>query len=130
LGDLRAIFSLALSQEGVAFLEGLYRDGAAPVGVVYELDFFGLRPALDVRIHADLSRIYRHFGGGISGGYQFFKAEVMGELDRLTEDGAIQIEVTSQATGAEAERSKELALSHFKERIVQEMFQPTAPSQP
>gem|GEM_PF-2478137 len=130
LGDLRAIFSLALSQHGVAFLEGLYRDGAAPVGVVYELDYFGLRPALDVRIHADLSRIYRHFGGSLGAGFKFIKAEVGAELDRLVEDGAIEIEITAQASGGEVEKSKELALSLFKDRIVQEMFRPTAPANP
>ena len=31
MNDLRSVFSLALSQSGVTFLEGLYEDGAAPV---------------------------------------------------------------------------------------------------
>ena len=50
LGDLRAIFSLSLSQEGVTFLEGLFLEKAAPIGIVYELEFYGLRPAVEARI--------------------------------------------------------------------------------
>lgn len=130
LGDLRAIFSLALSQQGVIFLEGLYRDGAAPVGIVYELDFYGLRPALDVRIHADLARIYEHFGGGLRAGYQFLKAEIAAGIDQLEETGAVDVEITAQVSGDEAQKSKELALSLFKDRIVQELFRPTAPARP
>src|SRR5690606_5498678 len=34
LGDLRTIFSLQLSQAGVSLLEGAYKSGAAPVGIV------------------------------------------------------------------------------------------------
>ncbi len=128
LGDLQSIFSLTLSQQGVTFLEGLYRQGAAPVGILYELDFHGLRPAIDVRIHADLSRIYEHFGGGLGVSYQWIKAEVGAEIDKLEETSAIEVEITSQATGDEAQKSKELALSLFKDRIVQELFRPTAPS--
>ena len=130
LGDLRTILSLALSQDGVTFLRGLYEDGAAPVGIVYELEFFGLRPAVEATVTADLSRIHEHFGGGLDVNVSWFRADIDAALDVLTEQSAIRVELTSQATGEEAQRSKELALSLFKERIVQEMFRPTAPAVP
>jgi hypothetical protein len=130
LGDLRAIFSLALSQQGVAFLEGLYRDGAAPVGVVYELAFYGLRPAVDVEITANLSRIHTHFGGGLSGQYQWFKADISAGIDYLVERNDIQIRLVSQAVGEEAQKSKELALSLFKDQIIQQLFRPTTTPSP
>lgn len=127
LGGLRAIFSLSLSQDGVSFMQGLYKDHAAPVGVVYELKFYGLRPAVQCKITADLSRIYKHFGGGLSGQYGWAKAEVSAGLDFLNEQSAIHIEMTSQAVGEEAQKSKDLAMSLFKEQIVQQMFRPTTP---
>ena len=130
LGDLRTIFSLSLSKDGVAFLQGLYANGAAPVGIVYELNFYGLRPSVEAKVTANLSRIYQHFGGGLSGQYQWFKAEIEVGLEFLQEQGAIQIELTSQAIGEEAQKSKELALSLFKDRIVQELFRPTTPAVP
>lgn len=128
LGGLRTIFSLSLSQEGVSFLQGLYRDNAAPVGVVYELDFYGLRPSVEARVTANLSRIYQHFGGGLSVSYKWVGAEIDAALDDLEEQGYINIELISQAVGEEAAKSKELALSLFKEKIIQEMFRPTSPA--
>lgn len=124
LGDLRAIFSLSLSQEGVVFLKNLYESKAAPVGVVYELAFHGLRPSVEVEVTADLARIHQHFGGNLHGQYAWFKADVEAGLDFLRERGAITIKLTSQAVGEAAEKSKELALSLFRDRIVQELFRP------
>lgn len=137
-GDLRTIFSLKLSQAGVTFLEALYQDRAAPVGIVYELKFYGLRPAVEAVIRADLARIYHHFGGRIGGQigggydsvYLWAKADVSAALDFLKEQSAIEIRLTSQATGEAAEKSKELALSLFKDRIIQEMFRPSTPQLP
>jgi hypothetical protein len=130
LGDLRTIFSLSLSQDGLTFMEGLYQDGAAPVGVVYDLSFYGLRPAVDVHITADLTRVYQHFGGGVGFQYAWVAADVQAGLDRLREQGAIKIEITSQATGDAAQKAQDLAMSLFRDQIVQQMFRPTAPSGP
>lgn len=130
LGDLRTIFSLSLSQDGLTFMQGLYQDRAAPVGVVYDLSFYGLRPAVDVHVTADLTRVYQHFGGGLSFQYQWVAADVQAGLDRLREQGAIKIEITSQATGDAAQKAQDLAMSLFRDQIVQQMFRPTAPSGP
>jgi hypothetical protein len=130
MGDLRTIFSLSLSQAGVVFLQGLYEERAAPVGVIYDLKFYGLRPSVQTVVHADLSRIHQHFGGGLQVQYQWLKAEVSAGLDFLEQRGAIEVELTSQAVGEEAQKSKELALSLFKDRILQEMFQPAVPQVP
>jgi hypothetical protein len=128
VGPLTAIFSLALSRDGVVFLEELYKQGAAPVGVVCELAFDGLRPSVHCRIHADLRSIHEHFGGGLAAQYAWARAEVEAGIDRLAQTSAVQIELTAQQSGAEADKSKELALSLFKDRIVQELFRPTAPT--
>jgi hypothetical protein len=126
LGDLRAIFSLSLSQQGVVFLEGLYADGAAPVGVVYNLTFLGLRPAVQAEVSADLSRVYLEFAAKASVTYQWFRVEVEGIISKLEEQSVIQVHLTSQAVGEEATKAKELAMSLFKDRIIQAFFQPTA----
>jgi hypothetical protein len=128
LGDLRTIFSLGLSQEGVTFLSGLYKDKAAPVGVVYELSFYGLQPSVNVEIKANLARVYQYFGGGLRGRYAWFKADISAALEKLEEQSAVEVKILSQATGEEAQKSKELALSLFRDRIIQELFRPTSPS--
>ncbi len=128
LGDLRSIFSLSLSQDGLSFMEGLYKDHAAPVGVVYDLAFYGMRPAVDVSITADLTRINKHFGGGVGVQYQWVKAEVQAGLNYLREQGAIHIKITNQATGDAAQKATDMAMSLFRDQIVQQMFRPTAPN--
>jgi hypothetical protein len=127
-GDLRSIFSLSLSQAGVTFLEALYEDKAAPVGIVYDLAYYGLRPAVQARVTADLSTIYEHFGGSVGVQIYYVKAEVEAALDKLEQDAVIKVEITSQATGDEAAKSKELAMSLFRDEIVQQLFRPTAPA--
>lgn len=124
VGGLRSIFSLSLSQEGVTFLEGLYADGAAPVGVVYDLTFLGLRPSVQAHVHADVSRIYTELGGKASVGCAYVRAEVDGVLTTLEQTGGVTVELTSQAVGPEAQAAKELALSLFKDKIIQELFDP------
>ena len=66
---------------------------------------------------ADVATIYTHFGGGLGAGCGYFRAEIDAALDRLEQDGAIKVELTSQATGPEADKSKELAMSLFKDSI-------------
>ncbi len=128
MNDLRSVFSLALSQSGVTFLEGLYEDGAAPVGIVYDLAFYGLRPSVQARVTADVSTIYQHFGGTAGVQYYYVRAEVDAALDKLQQDGVIKVEITSEATGDEAQKSKDLAMSLFRDQIVQQLFRPTAPA--
>ena len=127
-GDLRSIFSLSLSQSGVTFLQALYEDGAAPVGIVGDFAYYGLRQAVQARITADVSTIYQHFGGTAGVQYYYVRAEVDAALDKLQQDGVVKVELTSQATGEEAQKSKELAMSLFRDQIVQQLFRPTAPA--
>ncbi len=68
-GDEDAAFSLALSQEGAIILEQAYKQGAGPIGVIYELKFTGLRPALKVKITADFKRVYDGLSASLSAQY-------------------------------------------------------------
>src|SRR5262245_12575200 len=64
----RATFSARLNEDGARLVESLVRmQGPSPLGVRYELQYDGLRPALDVRIRADYKRIYQE----LSAGFQF-----------------------------------------------------------
>jgi hypothetical protein len=74
LQDQRAIFSLALSPDGVALLEDAYQSELSPIGVMYELEFSGLRPAIAIKATVDKKRVYEqlklglHIGvGSVSG---------------------------------------------------------------
>jgi hypothetical protein len=65
LQDQRAIFSLALSADAATLVEDAYASGLSPIGVMYELEFTGLRPALAVRATVDMKRAYESFKMGL-----------------------------------------------------------------
>ena len=55
-----------LSQDGATTVEKAFEAGTTPVGVIYNLKFTGMRPALDVEITADYKAIYDGLSGGLN----------------------------------------------------------------
>ena len=124
-GDNTAVFSLTLSQEGATILERAFEQGTEPVGVIYDLKFTGMRPALHVEITADLARVYNQFSAGLEAQVYFVRAGIDAAFEKLVQDGAIQIKVLD-FTGEEDEREKERwALDFFKENLLRQWFEPT-----
>ncbi|MFD4959726.1 hypothetical protein [Microbacterium sp. NPDC058389] len=124
-GDNTAAFSLTLSQEGAIILRQAFEQGTTPVGVIYDLKFTGMRPALNVEITADLSRVYDQLSGGIEAQVYFVKAGIDAAFEKLVQDGAIKIKVVD-FTGEDDEKEKERwALDFFKENLLRQWFEPT-----
>ncbi|MBO9522996.1 MAG: hypothetical protein J7518_15800 [Nocardioidaceae bacterium] len=124
-GDNTAAFSLTLSQEGAVILRKAFEQGTTPVGVIYDLKFTGMRPALNVEITADLSRVYDQLSGGVEAQVYFVKAGIDAAFEKLVQDGAIKIKVID-FTGEDDEKEKERwALDFFKENLLRQWFEPT-----
>jgi hypothetical protein len=125
LGDNLAAFSLTLDQEGTTILEKAFSEGTTPVGVIYNLKFTGLRPALDVKITADFKRIYDHFSASLSGRYYFVEVGIEAGLERLKQDGAIKIEVRNFSTEGDRKEKEKWALEFFMDKLLKDWFEPT-----
>ena len=69
LQDLQASFSLSLTPDAAVLLEAAYTDDLSPIGVMYELQFTGLRPALSVKAHGEKKKIYDHLQMAFHAGY-------------------------------------------------------------
>ncbi len=121
----RAAFSLTLSQEGTTILQQAFEEGATPVGVVYELKYTAMRPALDVKITADFKRIYDHFSAGLDAQVYFVKAGIDAGFEKLVQDGVIDIQVTNFTGDADLEQKEKWALDFFKESLLADWFRPT-----
>lgn len=144
LGGQVASFSLALSPLGVALVEGAYRAALSPIGVLYELELSGLRPALSVRVRTDQRRVYerlrQRFGvdaslGGSSDQPAGQRAaaldvDVEAETRSLVQSGAIEIEVTQEQVGAAVDEQREAAMQLVKEQILARFFSPTMSAVP
>src|SRR5262245_5512004 len=132
-GDNNAVFSLTLSQEGSIILDQAFRDGGMPVGVIYDLKYTALRPALDVKITANFKRIYDHlsFGVDLTAGAVIYGVPVYLEagidmaFEKLKQDGVISIEVINFSNAADEAENEKWALDFFKQNLLQRWFQPT-----
>jgi len=124
-GDNNAIFSLTLSQEGATIMEQAFEKGTTPVGVIYNLKFTGIRPALDVKITADLKRVFDQFSAGLSAQVYFVKAAIEAGFEKLVQEGAIKIEVTNFSTAADRAQKERWALDFFQDRLLAQWFTPT-----
>ncbi|MBX7080030.1 MAG: hypothetical protein K1X88_12620 [Nannocystaceae bacterium] len=125
----RAVFSLALTSEGAALVEALLQADAtqpSPIGVRYELEFVGLRPALQVRIVADYKRIYDELSWGFQVGVAYegvgVRAGVESATKKLVEQGAIAIEVMRFSDEADLQRRIDESVKWFQEKIVSDFF--------
>jgi hypothetical protein len=124
-GDNSAAFSLELSAEGATLLERAFQERGTPIGIIYDLKFTGLRPALNVRITADFKRIFTHFSTAAEGQRHFLRAGMEAGFEKLVQDGAIKIEVLDFTNTAEnATRTKE-ALDFFQQQVLNTWFTPT-----
>lgn len=65
LQDLRAIFSVSLTPDAATLIENAYESDLSPIGVMYEVEFAGLRPALAVKATVDMSRVYESLKMGL-----------------------------------------------------------------
>ncbi|MFT3886767.1 MAG: hypothetical protein QM713_01195 [Arachnia sp.] len=95
------------------------------MGVLYDLKFTGMRPALHVEISADLERVYTQFGAALDAQVYFVQAGIDAAFEKLVQDGVIQIKVIDYV-GADDQADKEKwALDFFKENLLRQWFEPT-----
>ncbi len=132
-GNNNAVFSLTLSEEGSTILDQAFREGATPVGVIYDLKYAALRPALDVEITANFKRVYDHLsfgvdltaGGVIYGVPVYLEAGIDMAFEKLKQEGVISIKVINFSDSDDESSKEKWALDFFKENLLQQWFQPT-----
>lgn len=126
-GGNRALFSVKLTQDGARLVEAMIRnEGPSPLGVRYELEYAGLRPALDVHIRADYKRIYDEFSIGFEFGVAYegvgVRASVESATQKLIQSGAIVIEVLHFTDSADLQKRVDEAVRWFQEKLLEDFF--------
>ncbi len=121
----RASFSLTLTQEGATILDEAFAKGGTPVGVIYDLKYSGMRPALDVTITADMTRIYKQFSSSADAQVMFVRTGIDQGFEKLVQDGAIKIKVNNFTGAADLEAKETWALTFFKDHLLAAHFTPS-----
>ena len=128
-GDNNAIFSVELDADGVQLIEASMRGEMMPMGVIYSLHFFALRPAFRIKVSADWDRVQTHFEESFSATVLFSSVEIGTVVDKLIEDRAINIEVDTFLPEGEEDASwigrREDAINDFKDMVTQAFFEPS-----
>src|SRR5262249_29047434 len=113
-GSNEAVFALTLSEAGAPILKQAVEDRVAPVGGTDNLQFTGVRPAIDVKITADLKRVYESFGVDLTAQVYWVSAGIDATFEKLRQDGAIKVEVVNLTTDASNADKEQWALNLFK----------------
>jgi hypothetical protein len=123
-GTNNAIFTLKLSKAGATIVQQCLKDGSVPVGVLYDLTYTGLRPALEVTITADMSRVFTQFSASLEAQIYYVRAGLDAGFEKLVQDGAIKIVVKNFSTAADRAEKEKWALDFFKENLLAKYFDP------
>jgi hypothetical protein len=121
----RASFSLTLTQEGATILDEAFTKGGTPVGVIYDLKYSGMRPALDVTITADMARVYKQFSSSADAQVMFVRTGIDQGFEKLVQDGAIKIKVNNFSGAADQDAKETWALNFFKDNLLATHFTPS-----
>lgn len=124
-GDNDALFGVKLSEAGATILEQAFEDGMAPVGGIYNLKFTGVLPALNVKITADMKRIYTSFSVGLEAKVYWVSAGIEATFEKLRQDGSIKVEIVNLSTSASVEAEEQWALNLFRDQILSTWFVPS-----
>ncbi|MDO8364284.1 MAG: hypothetical protein Q7V88_15440 [Actinomycetota bacterium] len=92
-GDERAAFSVRLDAEGSTAILDAMNGVVQPIGVIYSLDYYALRPAYQVKLDVDWDRMQSRLDNSFSAGFLFFSTDIREVVDKLIDERAIVIEV-------------------------------------
>ena len=129
-GTNTAVFSAVLDQDGAVLVEdSLLHSELLPIGIVYSLSFYALRPAFSVRVRADWNRVQTHLEESFKAEVLFSSVEIDKVVDKLIEDQVVTVEVDSFLPEGEDGGSwvgrRDQAVKEFKDMVLQSFFKPS-----
>jgi len=129
-GKNQATFSIQLSAEEVTILEGALQGEMSPVGIVYSLDFLGLRPAYSVRVDVNWNRVQTHLEEHFKVGNPYITQSSIDKIvDKLVEDQVIRIDVDTfvperdDTSGLISCRDR--AMAEIQDMVTETFFEPS-----
>jgi hypothetical protein len=129
-GDNQAAFSVRLDQAGATVIDQAIRDEMLPIGVVYSLEYVGLRPAYKVHVEADWDRVQKHFEETESVNVPLIASSTIETvIDELVEKQLIKIEgdllVADEDDSGGATGRYESAMAQVRELVFENFFTPS-----
>jgi len=128
-GDNQAIFSISLDARATQLVEASMSGSMLPIGVIYSLDYFALRPAFTVKVTAEWDRVQEHFQESFGVEAFFYQQQIDEIVDSLIEERIINIEVDSFLPEGEDAGSwvgrRDQAVDELKDLVLESFFTPS-----
>ncbi len=129
-GNNQAAFSVRLDQAGVTILERALQGELSPIGIVYSLEYVGLRPAYNIRVEAEWDRVQTHIEKSEKVSVPLFASSSVEEvIDELIEEQMIRIESDLLIADGEedggASGRHEAAMAQIRELVFENFFEPS-----
>ncbi|OGB17907.1 MAG: hypothetical protein A2W72_15860 [Burkholderiales bacterium RIFCSPLOWO2_12_67_14] len=126
-GFNRATFALMLDREAATLMEAGIRTGISPIGVIYNLEFLGLRPGFRIKIRAEYKRVYEtleaELGARGSVGMVSLAADIGVAFQKLRDNGSVQIEVMNFTDDEDLKQKADEAWQWFQTKLLEDFFQ-------
>ena len=123
----QAAFSVALDQNGVTALEQALKGEMSPIGIVYSLDYLGLRPAYNVDVNVNWDRVQHHLDQKFGTRFLVFSSEIEKAVDELIDNRDVDINVDTFVPEGEEESGitgrRDKAVEEAREMITNAFFQ-------
>lgn len=125
-GFNRATFAVVLPQEAATLFEAALKSGISPIGVIYDLEFLGLRPAFHVKITAEYKRIYDSLEMQFGAKGQIYAVALAAEVDlafqTLRDSGSVKVEVLNFSDDEALRKQADDAFNWFKTELIKDFF--------
>lgn len=123
-GDNSAIFTLSLSRDGAEVAESAMRGGVSLLGVIYQLDYTAMQPALKVKVTARMEQIYRFLGASVTAQYKFLRADLSAAIERMKAEKKLVIERTDTQGTEASGKELDAATKMFTDLLLKDWFTP------
>jgi hypothetical protein len=124
-GTLQAIFQARLDRRATAVIASALKGRAGlNAGVIYDLKFAGLLPAIDLVMHADLNRVADYIRASLGVNAYYVSADVSAAFSKMREEGVIKVEMTSMLADAESQKQADQAAKDFYDVLMRQLFAP------
>ena len=125
-GLLSGLFHARLDRRGTALVAAaLQGETGSLAGVLYDLKYAALRPAVDLRMRADLNRCAEFFKTGAGVQVYYVSADITATFGKMREEGIIKVDLVSQASDPESEKLVNESVKDFYDVLMRELFKPT-----
>jgi hypothetical protein len=128
-GENQASFSVMLTQDGVTLLDRAIQGELSPIGIVYCLSAYFLRPAYSIRLNVDWDRVQKHMDEMFGVDSIFFSSQIETAVDELIETRAIDLEVDTFVPegedGSAVLGRRDQAVNEVRDMITDAFFEPS-----